>query len=216
VDFPDYNAIDSIDSQNVIRFGLRNKLQTKRAAGIDDLLNWALVMDWRLRPREDQRTFSDLYSDLSFKPRSWLTLQSETRFDINDELLRLASATATLLPNDRWSWKLGYRYVREDAALGLNAGQNLFLSSFFLRLNENWGLRLRHHYDLADQVMQEQFYTLYRDFRSYTAALTFRLRENSTRTGETDFTVALVMSLKAFPRLKLGQDRDEPERLLGR
>jgi LPS-assembly protein len=30
IQFPDYDNIDSIDSQNVIRFGLRNALQTKR------------------------------------------------------------------------------------------------------------------------------------------------------------------------------------------
>ena len=30
IDFPDYNSIDSIDSQNVMRLGLHNKLQTKR------------------------------------------------------------------------------------------------------------------------------------------------------------------------------------------
>ena len=30
IDFPDYNAIDTINSQNTIRFGLDNRLQTKR------------------------------------------------------------------------------------------------------------------------------------------------------------------------------------------
>ncbi len=30
IQFPDYNSIDSINAQNVLRFGLRNKLQTKR------------------------------------------------------------------------------------------------------------------------------------------------------------------------------------------
>src|SRR5688572_13356345 len=34
MNFPDYNSIDSIDSQNVIRFGLENKLQTKRRDGV--------------------------------------------------------------------------------------------------------------------------------------------------------------------------------------
>ena len=35
VEFPDYNNIDSIDTQNVIRFGLRNTLQTKRDGQLD-------------------------------------------------------------------------------------------------------------------------------------------------------------------------------------
>src|SRR5205085_4456079 len=70
IDFPDYNAIDSIDSQNVIRLGVHNKVQTKREGEIQNLVNWALYTDWRLAPRPDQTRFSDLYSDLDLLPRS--------------------------------------------------------------------------------------------------------------------------------------------------
>lgn len=213
VDFPDYNSIDGIDSQNVIRFGLHNKLQTKRSGKVDDLVNWAAFLDWRLRPRDDQQTFADLFSDLDFRPRSWLTLNSELRYDMNENLIRVANHTATFEPNDIWNWKVGHRYVREIEELGPGSGHSLLLSSFYFRLSQNWGFRLRHHFDIHNHVMQEQYYTLYRDFRSWTSALTFRLRDNGS--GNTDFTVAVLMSLKAFPRFKLGQDRDEPERLLG-
>src|SRR5207249_11899417 len=76
IEFPDYNAIDSIDSQNVVRFGLHNKVQTKRERQIVNLLNWDLYTDWHLRPRPDQTTFADVYSDLAVQPRSWLKLES--------------------------------------------------------------------------------------------------------------------------------------------
>ena len=39
LEFPDYNAIDSVDSQNTLRFGLRNKVQTKRAGEVENVLN---------------------------------------------------------------------------------------------------------------------------------------------------------------------------------
>src|ERR1041385_4284950 len=51
IEFPEYNAIDSIDSQNVLRLGLRNRLQTKRAGRVEDWLDWEVFADWRLRPR---------------------------------------------------------------------------------------------------------------------------------------------------------------------
>ena len=50
VEFPDYNNIDSMDSENVIRLGLRNTLQTKRDGQLDNLLDWNLMIDWRLNP----------------------------------------------------------------------------------------------------------------------------------------------------------------------
>jgi hypothetical protein len=49
--------------------------------------------------------------------------------------------------------------------------------------------------------------------RSWTAALTFRIRD--TTTGSDDFGVAFTFSLKAFPRFGLGSDALHPATLLG-
>jgi lipopolysaccharide assembly outer membrane protein LptD (OstA) len=213
VDFPDYNAVDSVDANNVFRLGLRNKLQTKRGEGIENVVNWLAVVDWRADPRADQQTFSDLYSDLDFKPRSWLTLNSEIRFDLNQAEWNLANHTITLQPNSIWHWKVGHRYLREQPGYGPTSANDLYLSSLFVRLNENWAVRLTHHFEARDSTMEEQYYTIYRDFRSWTGALTLRLRDNRDL-GE-DWTIAFSFSLKAYPRFKLGEDRDKPSLLLG-
>ena len=213
VDFPDYNSIDSIDSQNVLRLGLRNKLQTKRKNDVENLFNWQVFTDWRIKPRPDQGTFSDVYSDIDFKPRSWITLSSETRFDMDDRRWREANHTLTLSPGTRWSWVVGHRYLRSDPTLGSDSGNNTILSSLYYRLNENWAARLQHRFEARDGQLEEQYYTVYRDFRSWTAGVTFRVRES--RIGPTDYGVALTVSLKALPRFKLGDDQNKPTLLLG-
>jgi len=216
IEYPDYNAIDSIDSQNVIRFGLRNKLQTKREGRVENLLSWDLYTDWRLDPRTNQTTFADLYSDLVFRPRSWITFESQTRFDMEHGDLNLAFENLTLQPNDNWSWGLGYWYLRDDFSLSptaLGPGNNLIRNTLFYRLNENWALRASQYFKARTGRMEEQFYTLYRDFRSWTGALTFRVRDNGT--GSDDYTVAFTFSLKAMPRYAVGGDVVKPEQLLG-
>ena len=212
VDFPDYNAIDSVDSQNVFRLGLRNKLQTKRDGEVDTLLNWYLVTDWRLDPRDGQSTFSDIYSDLDFKPRSWLIFNSETRFSVDHSEFNLADHSVTITPGDRWSARVGHRYFRGDPAFGPDSDNNIIYSTLYYRLNENWGARMSHHFEARDGTMEEQYYTVYRDFRSFTGALTFRVRDQ--RTGPMDYTVAFTMQLKSRPT-KAGKDRVEPSFLLG-
>ena len=213
IEFPDYNAIDSIDSQNVLRLGLRNKLQTKRALGIDNVANWALYTDWRLQPRAGQGTFANLYSDLDLKPFSWLTFNSETRYDLNTGQWPEANHHITVAPTDVWSVSLGHRYLRDDPAFGPDGGNNLIYGSVYYRLNENWAARATIHFEARDGTMEEQQYTVYRDLRSLTTALTFRVRDN--RNGPTDWAVAFTMSLKAFPRFALDSDRDQPSLLLG-
>ncbi len=211
IEFPDFNTIDSIDSQSVVRLGLRNKLQTKREDGVDDLLNWAVYTDWRLGERHGGTTFSDLYSDLDFRPRSWITFNSETRYGLDQGQYREANHTITLEPNEHWSLALGHRYRRDTPELG--RGHDLITATLFYRLNENWGVRTQHHFEARDGTMEYQYYTLYRDFRSWTAGLTFRVRDN--RIGPDDYTVAIALSLKAMPRFGLGSDAVKPHRLIG-
>jgi lipopolysaccharide assembly outer membrane protein LptD (OstA) len=215
IDYPDYNSIDSIDSQNVIRFGLRNKLQTKREGRVENLLYWDLYTDWRLDPRSDQETFADLFSDLAFRPRSWLRLESNLRYDLDDGFWRMSVLNLTVQSGDRISWSIGHWYLRDEPDLPTGNGDddNVLRGALFFKLNENWAFRTAHYYDLEKGRLEEQDYTVYRDLRSWTAGLTFRLREEAD--DEDDFTVAFTFSLKAAPRFRLGSDSVRPSQLLG-
>ena len=207
IEYTDYNAIDSIDSQNVMRFGLHNKLQTKREGKVTDLVNWDVYTDWRLRPRSDQTTFADLYSDLVLKPRAWLTLGSITRYDIADQQWRMSLTTLTIQPKDNWKWSLSHLYLRDDlsgAKTSLGYGNNIITSDLMYRVTENWGVGASHYFNALTGRLQEQRYSIYRDLRSWTAALTFQLRDASS--GAEDFTVAFTFSLKAFPRANRGYE----------
>jgi lipopolysaccharide assembly outer membrane protein LptD (OstA) len=216
IDFPDYNSIDSVDSQNVIRLGLHNKLQTKRGGEVVNLASWDLYTDWRIKPQRQQNTFADLYSDVVLRPRSWLTLESLTRFNIEGGECRMALDSITIHPNDVWSWSLGQYYLQDNfdpETGGWGDGNNLFSSTLFYRLNDNWGFRAAQRYNARNGRLEEQDYTIYRDLRSWTAALTLRYRQSTT--GPDDFGVAFTFSLKAFPRFGLGSDTAHATRLLG-
>jgi hypothetical protein len=217
INYPDYNAIDSVDSQNVMRLGLRNRLQTKRDGEIEDMLYWDIYSDWRLNPQSGQTTFSDIFSDVVFRPRTWLTLESLTRYNLHDGVFRLAFHNLTLQPGEYWSWGVGHLYVRDDLSAtptALQTGNSFLTSTLFLRLNENWGLRAQHQYEVREEWLQQQSYSIYRDLRNWTAALTFRVRDPRTAEGK-DYAVAFTFSLKAAPRANVGEDAVRPSRLLG-
>jgi LPS-assembly protein len=216
IEFPEYNSIDSIDSQNVLRFGLRNQLQTKREDRVQDLLDWQLYTDWRLKPRPGQGTYADLYSDVSLAPRSWMTLESQTRLDLNTGDWRLLLHTLTLQPSDVWSWTFGHFYLRDDfrpVSTALGQGANVFTSALFVRLNENWSTRAVHHYDVRSGRLQEQYYSLYRDLRSWTAAITGGVRDSGV--GAKDYSLVFTFSFKAHPKFGVGGDTVRPYSMLG-
>lgn len=224
VNYPDNNNIDSIDSQNVIRFGLRNTLQTKRDGQVDNLLDWDLMLDWRLVPNGStnapnlgapgpQRTFDDLYSHLAFRPRNWLTVESQLREDINSGRLNLAFHQFTFAPGERWSWGIGHWYLADGFPGSASPGADLITSTFFYRFDDNWGLRMTHYFQPETGHLQEQFYTLYRDLRSWTCGLTFRVLDNAF--GQEDYTVAFSFSLKIDPKNHVGDDSVRPYHLVG-
>jgi LPS-assembly protein len=212
--FPDYNDIDSIDTQNVIRFGLRNTLQTRRDGELDKLLDWNLQLDWRLNPKSNQDTLNDLYSSFAFKPRAWLTAESQTRYDLDYGNLNLAFEQLTFAPNDRWSWGLGYWYLRGGTwGNSTWTENNIVTSSFFVRVGDNWGGRVTQNYNVVTERLQDQMFSIYRDLRSWTSALTLRVANNSG--SSTDVTIAIVFSLKASPSLAVGEDVANRYRLVG-
>ena len=222
IEFPDYNNIDSIDSENVVRLGLRNTLQTKRDGQLDRLLDWNLTIDWRLNPGANpnnldepsspQQTFSDLYSDISFKPRSWIIFDSKMREDVENGNLNFAFHQVTFTPGNRWSWGLGYWYQRAGFD-GFTSSTDYLTSVFYYRFDDNWGFRMEDDYNAAASLLQQQIYSIYRDMRSWTAALIFRVIDNSV--GPTDYTFAFTFSLKATPSQRLGQDTVNSGRLVG-
>jgi LPS-assembly protein len=216
ITMPDYNSIDSIQGENVFRFGLHNKLQTKREGQVATFVDWNIYTDWYLHPNTNQTTFSDFYSDLVIKPRSWLTLESLTRYDIVDNDWRMSLTTVSIQPNNTWTWTVGQFYLRQDLSgspTALGPGNNEFISNLLLRLNENWGFRAAQVFDARTGAMQDQFYTVYRDMRSWTGALTLRKRTNTGTPN--DLTVAFTFSFKASPRYGRPSDIGMPYWLLG-
>src|SRR5262249_21405525 len=145
ITFPDYNSIDTIDSENTLRLSIRNKLQTKRTDGTENLLNWWVYTDWRITQLPGQSQFSDVYSKLDFSPRSWLTLTSQLRMEVGGPLFREVDTVLTLTPNNVWSLSVGQFYLRNDpifeAYISGPYHNNLFFGTFFYRLNENYGFR---------------------------------------------------------------------------
>ena len=207
IDFPGYNSIDSIDSQNVVRLGVHNKLQTKREGQLVNLADWNVYTDWRLQPNAQQTTFADLYSDLTIRPRSWLTVDSLLRYDIQDGHMRMSVTTVSLHPKKSWSWTVGQVYLRDDLSpspTALGPGNNIFTSSLLFRFNENWGLRASQYYNALTGTLQQHDYSIYRDMRSWTGALTFLIRNNPG--VPQDFTVAFTFWFKAYPRSGSGPE----------
>ncbi|MBL69271.1 MAG: hypothetical protein CMO74_12635 [Verrucomicrobiales bacterium] len=200
INYPDYNAIDQIDGQNALRIGIRNRLQTQREGLAEDFLDWNLYTDWRLNPRVDQHDFADIFSEVAFRPRSWISLNSQMRLDIDDDIWRVINNSVTFSPYSNWSASFGHFYYLESGKNSKADRDSVLYSSFGYRFNEDWSFSTRHYYDAKRGTLSDHSYTLYRDFRSWTGYLDLRMLDSSGTSREDDFQISLNFSLKAYPR----------------
>jgi len=195
VDFPAFNAIDAIDYNNVFRTGLRNQLQTKRDGRPYDLMDLWVFTDLRVDPHND--TDTDLFSFLELRPTKWLALDAESRYNFDNTDIVDVNTEVRVLKQDRWSFGLGTRYLRDDS--------HQATADFHYTLNENWAFRVVERVDMARGELAEQEYTLFRDLHCWTMSFTFKYR--SEEVGQDNFQAWVIFSLKAFPQLhaRIGQ-----------
>ena len=74
-------------------------------------------------------------------------------------------------------------------------------------------LTIRWVDDVRSGRLQEQYYSVYRDLRSWTAAITGGVRDNGS--GPKDYSLAFTFSFKAKPKFGVGGDSVRPYSMLG-
>jgi hypothetical protein len=135
--------------------------------------------------------------------------------DVDTGRAQQSSSGISLNPGTRWSVGVTHWYVRDGFWPGTSGagGSQTIQSQFYYRFSDNWGFRMSHRFDIERSRLEEQYYTVYRDLRSFTLAVTFRVRDPLDE--PTDYTGALSLSLKAAPRYSVGEDSVRPSTLVG-
>ena len=206
IDFPSFNAIDSIQDWNILRLGVRNRLQTRRDNYTINWLEMDTFFDVRFdRPdfglEPDLGTFSNIVNRLRWSPLTWVNFTLDCQLPLLDEGFTEVNSRANFFVNDRVQLNVGHRYLEGNV---LFRDSSLLDVGAYFRLNDNWGFSFRETYEFNDGILQNQRYELHRDLSSWVASLGVLARNNSSA-GKTvnDYGVVLTFTLKDLPDVKL-------------
>jgi LPS-assembly protein len=194
-----FTAIDEIESWNILRFGARNHLITRRDGQSHEWLFMDTYMDRYLDDPEGDRQWSNLYNDIRWQPLPWLGLDLETQFPVFDGGSGFSEFSTRLryMPWQDMEFSLAYRHLNNHPAL---LDSDRFDLGTYIRLAENWGIGTRHTFEMDDGVLEVQQYTLHRDFGNWVAGMGITHRDNRF---EDEFGVIFSLSLKDFPSASL-------------
>lgn len=205
LDWTEYNSIDSIDREAVLRFGLWNKIQTKR-----DGLNYDLVtvqtyadadFDHNFSAATPNSTLSNLFNDIKFNPTPQLQFQSFSALDVSGNGYNEIDNSATWSPDPSLKLTAGDAYINHSPIFG---DSNQATIDLFYRINEHWQFEGQEQFEAATGRLQLQQYTIYRDLDAWQLALTY---SDSEYNGQGNQTIFFSLTLKAFPQYQLHTPR---------
>ncbi|GEP45393.1 LPS-assembly protein LptD [Brevifollis gellanilyticus] len=221
IDVPLYSAVDDLRSWGITRVGLKNFLQTRRdytgegngrfSSATDEAVqtyNFAgmnTYVDIFSKDPEFNRSISNLYNELFFRPVPWVNLWMDMQIPIgnDDGNFTEFNQGVTLMPTNYLSFTLGHQLINNNPYF---QDSNLLFSRVYTRFNDNWGFTMNHVFEGDDGTMEFQSYSITRDLTSWIVSVGGMMRNN--RGGQVDSGIMLSLTLKDFPNLTIPLDID--------
>jgi hypothetical protein len=203
IDFPQFNTVDSIDSWNILRLGVRHRLQTRRDQLSVNWLELTSFFDVNFERPDfgsidpDPGTFSNVVNRLRWTPLPWLAFTMDSQLPLLDSGFTEVNTRLNFMLNDAMQLNVGHRYL-DNNALFRNSSQ--IDVGGYLRLGENWGFSFQERYEFTEGVLDSQRYELHRDLSSWIASLGILVRDND---GVRDLGILLSFTLRDLPKVRL-------------
>ena len=199
-----FTAIDELQSWEIARLGVRNRLLTRRDNQSMEWLFLDTYIDAFLNEPEGERNLSNLYNDLRWQPLPWLGTSIETQIPIGTSGPGFTSINSSInyQPVDWFECSLGF--VRLDQHPYLTDTNRVTFRTY-TSLSENWGFGTQHTTELDDNVLELQQYTIHRDLGNWVFTLGLNTRDNRF---EKEYGAILLFTLKDLPMISLPLEVD--------
>jgi LPS-assembly protein len=195
IDFPQFTAIDSIQSATVARMGVRQRFQTKRDALT---FNWLELDSFFQRDFRNPYTFtkySNFFQSVRFRPVPWMALSCYAQFPIDKFGFTEVNTAVRFMPTSNLEFEIGQRYLNKNPYF---PDSSLTTYRVFYRLGENWAVGAGGRYEFNDRTFESQSYTIYRDLTSFVGSVS-AIVNNNRGVKESGFLV--TFTLKDLPRV---------------
>lgn len=189
--------------QNVLRFGLRNLLETRsKDFGARELLRLDLYQDINFHPQSrpfittDEPNWAATYAEASITPASWLALKWEQRLYTEDLSSSGHRLTMTIKDGEQWSLSLYHEYlpraITQDPRY-FNESLEGYGANLYYQLLRNIGINIGLFYDSTLGEVTLQRYGIRQSIgRSWEVEYRVDVRDNSAREDDLRFSIALA------------------------
>ena len=210
LDFPQFGAIDAIDTWAIWRLGARNRLQTRRDG---DTYDWFFLDTFAdvngINPYVNG-PISNLNNRLTFAPVSWFHIRIGSQVPLVAEGFTELNSDFSVMPVRNFSFNFGTRYINNYNG---SSSDNQYPFGAFWKVNDHWSLSAQEIYNQAaannnssGSALIYQRYMIHRDLSSWIVSFGAEVRANQgtvTQGGQNQYGALLTFTLKDLPQVTL-------------
>lgn len=198
INFPDFTATDSIDSWGIMRFGARQRFQTRRNNDTFEWMSLDTFFDVNFENPYSDSPVSNLVNLWRYQPVPWLSLAVRSQLPLTDDGFTEMDTRITYMPIPQVAFSVGHAYLNGNEFF--DDGSQFNISAYW-RITDNWAVSVFEQYEAEDGLLLYQRYMVHRDLSSWIASFGTQIRDNQD--GPTDYGVVFVMTLKDAPQVTL-------------
>jgi len=198
LNFPQFTAVDSIDTWNIVRLGARQRLETRRNNSTYQWLTLDSYLDLNLTNPYSNTKISNFFNVLAFSPVPWASFVMTSQMPVVSGGYTEVDAGLRLMPTRDLTFGIGGRYIEGNPYFSNDSQYNF---SAYWHINDNWAVSFYEQYEAVTKVMQYQRYMVHRDLSSWVASIGADVRNNAG--GSPEYGVLFVMTLKNAPQVTL-------------
>jgi hypothetical protein len=198
LNFPQFTAVDSIDTWNIVRIGNRQRFETRRDNGTMQWLSLESFMDINIDSPYSDAPVSNAFNVVRFTPIPWADLSVVSQLPVTDQGFTEVNTSIGFMPTRDLSFRIGHRYIDGNSFFADNSQLDFYA---YWRVNDHWAVSLYEQYEFVSEVLQYQRYLVHRDLSSWVASVGAEVRDNQG--GDRELGVLFVMTLKDAPQVTL-------------
>lgn len=195
-----FDDVDTLDEENSVRLGARNKWQEKRELGAYDLVDLEISTLLLLDPQDDQDSFESLFWDAEVRPIDGIAIESDGTWSVADSELDRFNVWMTFYGSLTAESRLEYRYRNEESSL--------FAADVTLFPKARWTFNGYGRYEAEESRLEEYGGYLKHEFTCLAVRLGASVLPGYERTDgseeDDEYQVRLEFWLTAFPSSVIG------------
>jgi len=209
LNYPQFSAIDSIDTSSILRLGVRNRFLTRRD---NDTMSWFTLdtfvdVNFQNPYLDDPGTLSNLYNIFTFNPVPWFSLGMLTQLPISDGDGSFTDVNTFVQwqPVRSVSLSVAQRYLEGNPYIQDDSQTS---GRIYWRINDNWAASASGNYSFTYDTWYWQRYMIHRDLSSWILSAGLLVSDNratfNNRTsGDVGIGFLLMVTLKDAPQVNI-------------